>query len=205
MQRLNLSVICDLRSDEEVQTEPDQIPLDVSYHHLSVKAEPPRFARLRGLFFNQKQFMELLPYVYRTLLIDRNARVFGATLRLLADADNLPIVIHCTAGKDRTGVATALLLMLLGVPDEVITADYSLSNYYYDRFYEVAAIALKPLSVLGFKADDVVPLLTANVRTMQGMIDHIRVQYGSVEAYLTGAAGMTPDELARIKSNLIER
>lgn len=204
IQRLNLGMICDLRSDDEVQVEPDDPPFSIAYQHLGVEAEPPRFARLRALFFDHQQMIALLPHVYKSLLVDQNAANFGKTLRLIADPDNLPIVIHCTAGKDRTGVITGLLLMLLGVPDDVIAADYSLSNYYYDRFYEVAQIALKPLSVLGFRADDVAPLLSADAQTMQSVLDHVREKYGSIENYLTGAAGMTAEDLTQIRANLLE-
>jgi hypothetical protein len=57
----------------------------------------------------------------------------SAILRVLADGDRLPAVIQCNSGKDRTGIVVALLLELLGVPDETIVADYALTDEVVSR------------------------------------------------------------------------
>ena len=60
-------------------------------------------------------------------MLDEKGDVLAGTVRLLARADALPAVFHCEAGCDRTGVLAAVVLSLLGVPDEVIAADYALT------------------------------------------------------------------------------
>ncbi len=64
---------------------------------------------------------------YRNFVWD-NLNVFREVFLLLADAENLPLLFHCAAGKDRTGVLAAVILKSLGVADEIICADYVLSG-----------------------------------------------------------------------------
>lgn len=61
-------------------------------------------------------------------MFERGAGAFGEILRLMADEEHLPLVFHCAAGKDRTGILAALVLGLLGVDDATIAADYALSQ-----------------------------------------------------------------------------
>jgi protein-tyrosine phosphatase len=61
-------------------------------------------------------------------MFEQGAEAFGAALRLIADAEQHPLVFHCAAGKDRTGILAAVLLGLLGVDDHTIVADYALSQ-----------------------------------------------------------------------------
>src|SRR5436190_20780229 len=67
------------------------------------------------------------------LMLDRYAERFVGVLRTLADDTAHPIVFHCAAGKDRTGLVAALLLALLGVDDETIAADYALTAEHIDE------------------------------------------------------------------------
>lgn len=206
LSELGIKFICDLRSDEEVLTDPDNVPDGggVIYLHNPVKGDTSRFAQLQALFFNKRRIATMLPDTYTKLVIDQNADVIGETLKRLANPDNLPAIMHCTAGKDRTGVITAILLALLNVPDEVITADYSLSNFYYDNFYEIAEIALKPIMRFGVSTDDVQPLLSADTKVMQIVLDYIRKNYGSVEGYVKNKAGLHDTEIAALRENFLQ-
>ena len=60
--------------------------------------------------------------------LDRRAPVFGAAVRLLGDAERLPLLVHCSAGKDRTGLLVALVLSVLGTPRELVVSDYTLTG-----------------------------------------------------------------------------
>src|SRR6185503_12129390 len=70
------------------------------------------------------------------LMLDRYAERFVGVMRTLADDTNHPIVFHCAAGKDRTGLVAALLLSLLGVDDEIVAADYALTSEHIDELLE---------------------------------------------------------------------
>ena len=201
---LNIKLVCDLRSDDEIAEDPDKLPQMMTYKHLPVNTQNDSFNRLRALFFNKRQIATLLPRTYTELMVDRNPQVMGGVLRFLADADNLPALIHCTAGKDRTGVTFMLLLHVLGVPEETIAADYSLSNLYHEFFFEVAEVALRPIARFGFKVDDLTPLLTADPQTVTTVFDYIREKYGTVERYLADKAGVDAAMIEQLRANLLD-
>src|SRR5690606_24709795 len=113
---------------------------------------------------------ELMRESYNELMLEHNAPLIGRFLHLIGDDDNLPVLFHCTAGKDRTGMAAMILLSLLGVPDDVIAADYSLSNTYHDRFRVYVSNAAKRLRWLGMNVDDLYPLLIADPQLMRGAL-----------------------------------
>lgn len=97
----------------------------------------------------------------------------------LAHADG-PAVYHCAAGKDRTGVISAILLGLLGVRDEVIVADYAATQQQLDAIIE------RLLSTEGYQEMlEVLPedTMTAEPETMISLLDQIQSAYGSMEGY----------------------
>ena len=76
-----------------------------------------------------------LARLYRSWLDVRQPQI-GRILATLAEPDARPAIYHCAGGKDRTGVISALLLGIAGVPDEVIAEDYALSaRYLMDRYF----------------------------------------------------------------------
>ena len=203
IQRLGINHVCDMRSPEEVKDAPDKLPNGIGYDHFPLRTENQNLSRLRAILMGRKQIERLLPNLYTHLMIDRNPTVFGSALKRLAQPENLPALIHCTAGKDRTGVAIALLLLHLGVPDEYVIADYTLSNLYFDNYYAFARSAVRPLERFGVSADDLIPLLLADGRTLEQMIAQVRTTYGSVTDYLRDQAGVSQDELDRLKALLL--
>lgn len=200
---LGIKLMCDLRSNEEVEAEPDRVLDGVAYVHTPIQTETSTMDRMRSMFVDRRKLKNFMPMVYTRLIIDNHAMILGDTIRRLADEDNLPAVVHCSAGKDRTGVIVALVLLVLGVPDDYIIADYTLSNTYYASFYQIAEKALKPLAVTGFTADDVYPMLIADAAYMRQTIQYIREHYGSARKYLKTMAGVEDATLQRLESNLL--
>lgn len=201
---LNIQLVCDLRSAEEVEDAPDVLPQSVkTYLHLPAQAEVTRWNRIQWLVFRRHRLHELLQHVYINVMIEQNPQIFAQVFQRLADAENYPVLIHCTAGKDRTGVTVALLLRLLSVPEQVIIADYTLSNRAYAYIQNLVAKSIRPLTAMGLKEKDVQPLLDANPETIQAMLRHVDQQYGGVENYLLHKVGITPEMIDRVKANLI--
>lgn len=206
MQEIGLKLVCDLRSQQEIQEEPDRLPANAEYLHLPLDTDEDneRWERLRALLFNRRKLMTIMPAFYTQIIIERNARLYGNLLRHLADSHNLPAIMHCTAGKDRTGVGVALILSVLGVPEETIIADYSLSNLYYAAFSAYGERVVRSLGWLGIRGEHLQPLLIANPATLRTALEHIHTKYGTVEQYLLTAAGMTEADLAGLRANLLE-
>lgn len=208
LQHLGVRLVCDLRTPDERDDDPDRLPQNPApaYRPLPVEAGEQTRERLRALLLNPRNLQALMNEMYTRYMVDENGAVYGAILRALADPANLPAIIHCTAGKDRAGLTSALLLAVLGVPDDLIVADYSLSNRYYDTFRTFIAGKFKqPQAFLfGLNIDDFQPLLTANPQTLRLTLDYIREHYGSVEGYLEQKAGVDADIIAALKVNLLQ-
>lgn len=111
-----------------------------------------------------------------------------------------PVVLNCTAGKDRTGIASALVLTALGVPYPAVREDFLLSNVGID----VAALQKTiggPLANL--PADVVRPLLGVDGANLDAAFDQMRRDYGSVENYLARELGIGPKEIARLRKRML--
>jgi protein-tyrosine phosphatase len=208
LQNLGLRLVCDLRSDDEVEEDPNRLPQQPApeYRHLPISAGSQTRERVRDVLFNPSHLTELMVEAYTKYMIADNGPIIGEMFRAMADPANLPIAIHCTAGKDRTGITIAVLLAALGVPDEVIIADYSLSNRYFADFRAFMKSKFKPVQafILGINVDDIQPLLTAPPQNLQITLNYIREHYGSVEQYLAEQADVNADTLAALKANLLE-
>lgn len=125
---LDLHTIVDLRTDEERRYAPSvTAALQARTVHVCLVSAD-----------DLRQIPPELAAVYRHL-IDECGGAVAAAIGMLCGLDALPALVHCSAGKDRTGVVVALILALLGVPDEVIAADYALSAGYLNAA-NIAAI-----------------------------------------------------------------
>jgi|TARA_B100000035_G_scaffold102798_1_gene87209 protein-tyrosine phosphatase len=120
---------------------------------------------------------------------------------ILANKDSLPLVLHCTAGKDRTGVSTAFLLSVLGVDRDLIEADYKLTNLDTERqadFIENSG---------GFPegVDREAMILAAGVPedAMKVFLDGVESRWGSVLGYLE-EIGITKNQMNAIRDNFLE-
>lgn len=126
--------IVDLRSAEEVRRAPDQ-PIDgAEYHNIllhrprEVRPAAPEEKEFRKLH-DPKQVEAFMVGVYEQLITDHFAlRGFSNFLRLVRDNEEGAVIFHCFAGKDRTGIAAAMLYAVLGVGKEGIMEDYLLTN-----------------------------------------------------------------------------
>jgi len=126
------------------------------------------------------------------------AEIVGA----LAAPGALPALIHCTAGKDRTGLVAGLILSWLDVPDDVIAADYALSAEML-RADTDEAIEKQQLA-LGVNPRERPDLLEARREWIVDALDEVRGAHGSTEAYLL-AHGARPDDLRRLRAELVAR
>jgi len=134
-------------------------------------------------------------------VIDRRATVFGDVVRVLAEPRRLPALMHCSAGKDRTGLAVALVLSVLGTPRDVVVTDYTLTGQYRpDRVMRYA----DRLQQAGLDVDDVRVLFETPAEVMEVSLDHLDATYGGAAAYLTSAGGLSDDDLASLRHRLVD-
>ena len=129
-------------------------------------------------------------------MLEHFRRPIAAIVRTVAQAPAGAVLIHCHAGKDRTGLVVALLLALAGVPDATIAADYALSSTYLQPLYETWFSA--PAAT---EADRSAWWLASPPDAMLAVLATLDARYGGVHAYLS-AAGVSPAEIERIRARL---
>jgi len=131
--------------------------------------------------------------------------VLAPELRIIieraADARARPLLFHCAAGKDRTGITAAVLLGLLGVPDDVILDDFELTSRYFTprRLESLAA----RMAEYGITDERLRPLLEARRPVLAAMIEHVHDQWGGFDAYAREHVGVEPDVVARMRRELL--
>jgi protein tyrosine/serine phosphatase len=113
----------------------------------------------------------------------------GAALRLVADAATAPLVFHCAAGKDRTGIVAALVLSLLGVNDQTIAADYAISQNW-------------ELVFRARRGEPGHPVTVTPTQVMFDFLDGLRTGHGSIEAYVK-SVGVTSNDIDAMRSHLL--
>lgn len=188
-----LGQIVDLRSSAELRSE-GRGPLEdepIEFHHI------PLFDGDAASGRRQTDDMTLADrYV---LLAEFAADRIGRVITTLSAAPG-PAVFHCAAGKDRTGVISALLLGLLDVPDEVIVADYAATQENLD------AIVDRLMSLEGYRemlAALPPDTMHANPDTMVALLGAVRDRWGSIEGYAR-AAGVDDAAIVRLAARLVE-
>ena len=203
---LGIRVVCDLRNTNEVDVDVSRFPAseDVTRLHLPIggeAAEAPSILELIRAGEIAQLGVEAVVGIYGAM-VEHGAGPFGTVVRNAADPGNHPLLFHCTAGKDRTGVTAMLILSVLGVADDDILDDYELTTKYRSgRRVE----QLRPeLERVGVDVDAVLPFLIAPRAVMEGTMSLIRERWGSVEGYLTALAGVAEATIAQLRDALLE-
>ena len=111
-----------------------------------------------------------------------------------------PAVYHCAAGKDRTGVISAILLGLLGVPDAIIVADYAATQENLDAIIDRLMASEGYQEMLEALPPDT---LHAEPETMVALLEKVRLHYGSMREYVR-AIGVSDENIASLESRLLE-
>lgn len=186
-----VNTVIDLRRTDELEAAPNVFANSdrVDYCHQSLLVDtPPESGNPRAL-----------PDTYRHILDERQTQVRDV-LRLLATPGALPAVVHCSAGKDRTGVIIALFLSLAGVPSETIVADYALTSTYLVGSFvdEIRQRALKR----GYTWEQYAPQVQCPPEFMQVTLQHLEDRYGGIDAYVR-TIGLNAAEIEHLRSVLV--
>lgn len=132
--------------------------------------------------------------------LEVNAESIVGALRLVSDPDNRPMVVHCTAGKDRTGIVVAMLLSILGVSDDVIVADYAVTARNMGPVLE--RIRNAPVFQENGLASAADWVFAAEPETMRDFLSAMATRYGTAEAWAL-SKGLTAAEIERLRTTLL--
>ena len=205
LEKMGLKLVIDFRRESEVKMSPDNLPEENSVDYLHLPVSGADFDTVSAMDRLKKGDTDWLTesfmrdgYVNN---IDTYAEAWGTVMKRLSDSENLPLVFHCTAGKDRTGACAALILLILGVPEETVIFDHGLSNTYLADFLETIYSYLKEF---GVEREKISPYLTAPHDAIVALLDHIRNKYGSAENYLVTQADVSPEILDKLRMDFLE-
>ncbi|GAW15427.1 hypothetical protein ANO14919_048360 [Xylariales sp. No.14919] len=114
-----------------------------------------------------------------------------------------PCLVHCTAGKDRTGVVVALVLSLCGVPDEAVVHEYHLTEIGLRSRLDELVKHVSSNAKIGIDVEGARRMVGARKEAMLGTLAWIRAQYGSVEQCILDLGILTPEGITQLRKNLI--
>ena len=195
---LEVAAVVDLRNVDERRLAPDP----VESLHIPVMAalmalrEPPDFSSLverdHGVAFMRDLYVGLL---------DHAAAEFGQVIEVIAAAAGRPVVFHCTAGKDRTGLVAALLLEVLGVDRDTVLDDFTLTEQLLGSAHDSDSV--RRMIEHGMAPEAAAGAFGAPRTMMAGVLDVLDTRYGGAERYLTDRSGVAPDVFDGLRSQLL--
>jgi hypothetical protein len=203
LRAMGLRTVVDLRTERELHSS-GRGPLGqepVSFHHLAVVQEGVRgtvTADAEALAAPAPPGDDLAERYLWYLDVGRGSLVEALTL--LGDSDRYPLVFHCAAGKDRTGVLAALVLELVGVDREVIVADYVITaerlRFIMDRWRADPQFAERMAKVPASR-------FSVEAPTMEGFLDGLAGRHGGARSWAL-EAGVPPEVLDRLVAQVLE-
>ncbi len=218
LRAMQMAYVFDLRTDVERAVaktswrgdSPNIIPVPVGFHPDENPVTTLKALLLKGT--DPQHADETMRAITAKIAID-GALVIGQVLRALANNQE-PALIHCTAGKDRTGVVSAFLLTLLGVPMETVYEDYLKSNgstpAEMERLKSAAAHAMRGVApgvmapVSAIPIETIKVLMGVNRSYLDAAFAAVNDSHGSFENYVREGMKFTPTDQQTLKARLLE-
>lgn len=212
LDRLQIRTVVDLRTAAERRHTPscwhDAAHVDVV--HLDLNGDPrtgnSHFASVLREDPTDQGAARMMRKVYENMPRAAAPGLAGLFDKL-AEASALPLVVHCAAGKDRTGFLCAVLLLSLGVPREAVMRDYMKTARRRHRERQEARIAATITAMIGAKPTPPTMDMIMSVRRdfLASALAQILTEHASIEAYLLSAGRITPEKLRAVRARLVER
>ncbi|HET8613771.1 MAG TPA: tyrosine-protein phosphatase [Sphingomonas sp.] len=204
IERLGLRVICDFRSSRERDRRPSRLPRAADFEIWSHDYETSSADLVNKLAepgATAAGARTLMIQLYRDIAYEQRTGYRALFERLVSGA--LPILFHCTAGKDRTGVAAALLLDMLGVSREAIIEDYVLTDHFFDRGCEL--VRADPWVKRLGAVDPAIwaPVMRADPAYLASMFETVEKRHGSAEGFIRDELGLDDMAIGVIRNRLL--
>ena len=190
LKHLGIQTLVDLRTDEEVNASPNvdlsflkSIRLPITPGNLGVSS-------LENLLHKQSnELKSFMTELYKSLVTEEeNTSQYRNLFQLLQKQDNSPLVYHCSAGKDRTGMATALILYSLGVSEDIIFQDYMHSNVFLKDKY----------AKFSKEHPNLTSLFTVTPILLKSGFDAMKKKYGSVNLFIENTLNVDTEKMKEL-------
>lgn len=201
---LGIKTIIDLRDPSEFSSGKAEIP-GIEIINIPLKFESVTRQRLRPLLkrnYDPEGINRVTNGIYIEIL-DALGPVLGRTAELILERNNTPLLIHCQAGKDRTGILIALLQMIADADREEIIRDYLASNDSLLPHFKRRLKIRKYITLGFFPAEAVLHAVKQKQEDIVTVIDRVDNHYGGIKEYLSGA-GFDISQINKLRNILVE-
>ncbi|KAI1211618.1 protein-tyrosine phosphatase-like protein [Annulohypoxylon truncatum] len=197
--KMGVKRVFDLRSPEEREKAPD--PVLEGVEHVWIQSSRPdatidldHFVAGEGEQGYREMYLDV---------VDVYQESWKAILEHIRDRPADPFLVHCTAGRDRTGVLAGLLLTLAGAPQEVVVLDYLLSRIGTEPVrLMLLDFAMKGTNAKSHDQPGFYNLINLRASNWAAFVEGVQKEYGGFEKFITDKLGFSSDDLAKIKTNL---
>lgn len=223
LERLPVTVVIDFRKEQEKVGKVDRevpgarytsLPVDPSGNAMATATEEEKKKFSGQKKFDVKKVIVFAAFnkkaqavareMYPTLLFDPDCQQqFARFFRLVLETDHGAVLFHCTQGKDRTGIASALLLAALGADRETIVADFDATNRVYEKDVRKYSRRVKFLGGKEEEVGVVKAFLGCNTENFIKALDRIDQEFGSLQAYLKGPIGLTDADIQTLRERYL--
>jgi protein tyrosine/serine phosphatase len=187
-----LKTVIDLRNDDELEQFPNPLQLRTdSLEYINVPLVDPAAAPPASFTTLANNYIRIVD-----IFTDQMALI----MNLIAFAPPGGVMVHCMAGKDRTGLVCAVILSLAGVDDETVAEDYALSE---ERLRPFDEDWLENGPGERYERELQLARTSPKAHVMRDVLDHLRERYGGAEGYLR-AAGVGDEAIVRLRARILE-
>ena len=211
--RLRIQTIYDFRTETERTDRPDRVPADTRYVVADVLDglaghTPGQIQEAMGNptvareVFRDGKGAAMFVAQYRAFISLDSARgAFGRVFRDLADEGCRPALIHCMGGKDRTGWAAASLLLLLGVPADLVMADFMASNAHLQPMFQSF---FDDFAARGGDPDLIAEFLWVRPEYLESALDEMHRSFGTIERYFADGLRLDEETLRALRATFLD-
>ena len=205
MERLNIKSVVDFRSDEERNEEPDRLTPNMTPILLPIKFEPEGVTEtlMQDLTFGDLDSSNLLRD-FNVILVKEFTEEYRQFFRHIVDNGGEPFVLHCTAGKDRAGFGSAMILTVLGVPREKIIEDYLKTNKYVSDHVDRKLLETELKTFFRADSDNLRKINLVEERYIQAAFDTIDSHWGGMDRYISEGLNLTEEDIEKIRNYYLE-
>ena len=199
LKNLRIKTLIDLRTPSEIGR---QSPLQKGFNVVHI---PLATGDMEDILQGIREEKIKCDTVYRMVermtrtWIDKYTKEYRQIFDLLLDKTNYPVVIHCSSGKGRTGIVSALVLAALGVNEDIIMEDYRLSNDYFN----IPRASKYAYQLPTRSQEAITTLFSAREDFLNAAKDEAERKYGDMDTYLQKGIGLSKDEIKRLRSILL--
>ena len=209
MKRLNIKSVVDFRSLEERESEPDRLNPDMTQVLLPINFQPKELDDdsikniIKDLTFGDLDSSNLLRD-FNIVIVEEFAEEYKNFFRYIIENNAEPLVFHCTAGKDRAGFASAMILTILGVPREKVIEDYLLTNTYVKDHVDDKMLEIELKTFFRADTDNLRKINLVEERYIQAAFDTIDSKWGGMDRYISEALNLNEDDILKLQDFYLE-